>query len=246
VENKACRYDIGHFRTTPIQQKKLSLSQGGIMHSRELFPLLLLSGIFCACLVAAAVLAAKIVRIGAVYVPAGVFAYCITFVCADVISEIWGRRHANMVVLAGFIGLGLTFLLVQLALWWPAAPFWHQEEAFRGTLGMTPRIITASLVAYVFSQFHDVWLYTLLKDRMRGRHLWLRNNLATILSQLIDTMVFITIAFYGVMPLWPLIIGQWSVKVIIALCDTPLVYAAVWCVRRYMAVEDSRAPDPPR
>ena len=207
------------------------------MPTRELFPLLLLSGIFCACLVAAATLAAKIVSIAALSVPAGVFAYCITFVCSDVISEVWGRRCANMVVLVGFIGLACTFLLIQLALWWPAAPFWHQEEAFHATLGMTPRIIAASLTAYVLSQFHDVWLYTLLKDRMRSRHLWLRNNVATILSQLIDSAVFIGIAFYGVMPVWPLIAGQWAVKVALALCDTPLVYAAVWCIRRYMAVE---------
>jgi len=209
------------------------------MQSRELFPLLLLSGIFCACLVTAAVLAAKVVSIGAISVPAGVFAYCITFVCADVISEIWGRRHANMVVFVGFIGLGLTFLLIQLALWLPAASFWNQEDAFRGTLGMAPRIIAASLVAYLLSQFHDVWLYNLLKDRMCGRHLWLRNNLATILSQLIDSVVFITIAFYGVMPVWPLIVGQWAVKVVLALCDTPLVYAAVWCIRRYLAVKET-------
>jgi len=207
--------------------------------SRDFFPLLLLSGIFCACLVAAAVLTAKIVRIGPVSAPAGVFAYCITFVCADVISEIWGRRCANMVVLTGFIGLACTFLLIQLALWWPAASFWTQEEAFHGVLGMTPRIIVASLAAYVLSQFYDVWLFTLLKDRMRGRHLWLRNNVATILSQLIDTVVFITIAFYCVLPVWPLIIGQWSVKVAFALCGTPLVYAAVWCIRRYLAVKET-------
>ena len=207
------------------------------MRARELFPLLLLSGIFCACLVAAAVLATKIVSIGVISVPAGVFAYCITFVCADVVSEIWGRRYANMVVLVGFIGLGCAFLLIRLALWWPAAPFWHQEDAFRDTLGMTPRIIAASLAAYILSQFHDVWLYNLLKDRMRGRHLWLRNNVATILSQLIDSVVFIGIAFYGVMPVAPLIAGQWTVKAALALCDTPLVYAAVWCIRRYTAVE---------
>jgi uncharacterized integral membrane protein (TIGR00697 family) len=143
------------------------------------------------------------------------------------------------VVLAGFVGLACTFLLIQLALWWPAAPFWNQEDAFRGILGMTPRIIAASLAAYVLSQFHDVWLYNLLKDRMNGRHLWLRNNLATILSQLIDSVVFIVIAFYGIMPVLPLIIGQWAVKVVLALCDTPLVYAAVWCIRRHMAAEET-------
>ena len=209
------------------------------MTNRELFPLLLLSGIFCACLVAAAVLAAKIVRIGPVSIPAGVLAYCITFVCVDVINEIWGRRYANMVVLTGFIGLGLTFLLIWLALWWPAASFWHKEEEFRSILGMTPRIIAASMAAYVVSRFHDVWLYNLLKNRMHGRHMWLRNNLTTMLSQLIDTMVFITIAFYGVLPLLPLIAGQWAVKVLIALFDTPLVYAAVWGVRRYIAAKET-------
>jgi uncharacterized integral membrane protein (TIGR00697 family) len=139
------------------------------------------------------------------------------------------------VVFVGFIGLAFTFLLIQFALWLPAAPFWNQEDAFRSTLGMTPRIIVASLAAYLSSQFHDVWLYNLLKDRMHGKHLWLRNNLATMLSQLIDSVVFIVIAFYGIMPVWPMIIGQWTVKVALALCDTPLVYAAVWCIRRYIA-----------
>jgi uncharacterized integral membrane protein (TIGR00697 family) len=216
------------------------------MRSRELFPLLLLSGIFCACLTAAAVLAAKILRIGPFSVPAGVLAYCLTFVCTDVISEIWGRRCANMVVLTGFVGLVLTFALVRLALWWPAAPLWDQEDAFQGVLGMTPRIIMASLTAYVLSQFYDVWLYNLLKDRTRGRHLWLRNNLATILSQLLDSVVFIAVAFWGVMPLCPLIIGQWAVKAAVALCDTPLVYAALWGIRRYMAAGEDRLDIPDR
>ena len=202
------------------------------MREREVFALLLLGCIFCGSLVVAAVLASKILQFGPFYAPAGVLAYCFTFICTDVVSEIWGKRHANAVVLAGFISLAFAMLLTQLALIWPAADFWANKSAFDSILGMTPRIIIASLVAYALSQYHDIWLFHLIKKRTAGRHLWLRNTSSTIISQLIDSTVFISIAFYGILPLWPLIFGQWLVKVGIALCDTPLVYGAVWFLRR--------------
>jgi hypothetical protein len=91
----------------------------------------------------------------------------------------------------------------------------------------------ASLVAYVCSQYHDVWAFHFWKRVTSARFLWLRNNASTIVSQLLDSVVFITIAFYGSMPLVPLIVGQWVVKVGIAvLVDTPLVYLLVYLLRR--------------
>ena len=193
--------------------------------------LLILNGIFVGCLVIASVLASKIITVFGIVVPAGVLAYCITFVVTDVISELWGRERAATTVWAGFVALIFSLILVRLALVWPPASFWPHDAAFRTVLGSTSRIIVASFAAYLVSQTHDVWAFHLLRRLTGGRHLWLRNNVSTAVSQLLDSVVFITIAFFGTLPVLPLILGQWLVKLLIAAVDTPVVYVVVWLLR---------------
>ena len=195
----------------------------------------LLSGLFTGSLVISAVLAAKIVTVFGITVSAGVLGYCVTFVCTDVISEVWGRERAREVVLSGFVTLLVCLALIQVALWWPSAPFWQGQEAFQEVLGMTPRIILGSIIAYLIGQYHDVWAFHFYKRLTRGRHLWLRNNLSTVTSQFLDSCIFISIAFAGKMPLLPLILGQWAVKVGIAGLDTVVVYALVAWIERKRA-----------
>lgn len=202
------------------------------MENKGLDQFILLVGIFSGSLTIAAVLASKIVSIMGFFVPAGVFAYCITFLCTDVISEIWGKRYAKIAVISGFVALVLAFILIQVALYWNPAPFWKNQEKFTAVLGMTPRIIVGSLVAYLLSQYHDVWMFHILKKMTNENHLWLRNNLSTILSQFLDSVVFIVIAFYGILPIWQLILGQWVVKIGIAALDTPIVYGLVFMLRK--------------
>ncbi|MDP6707208.1 MAG: queuosine precursor transporter [Alphaproteobacteria bacterium] len=191
----------------------------------------LLAAVFTGSLVIAAVLAAKIIQVGPFTVPAGVLAYSLTFACTDIISEVYGRARARQVVLAGFVALVAALVLIQLALAWPAAPFWQQAEAFQDILGSTGRIVVASLVAYLASQYTDVFLFAWLRRLTGGRFLWLRNNGSTMLSQLLDSALFVTIAFAGVFPLGPVILGQWLVKLAIAALDTPVVYAVVALLR---------------
>ncbi len=187
-----------------------------------------LVSLFSGSLVLAAILATKIITVAGLIVPAGVLAYALTFLCTDVIGEVWGKKRAREVVGAGFLTLISAFGLIQLALYWPAAVFWQNQEAFAAVLSTTPRIILGSLTAYMISQFTDVWIFHACKHLTQGRHLWLRNNLSTALSQLIDTLLFISIAFAGSMPLLPLIFGQWVVKLAIAAVDTGVVYLLVW------------------
>ena len=201
------------------------------MRNDNLTPYIIMVGIFSGSLTIAAVLASKIVSVMGFFVPAGVFAYCITFVCTDAISEIWGKKYAQLAVKTGFVTLIISLVLTQIALYWTPAPFWSNQEGFASVLGMTPRIVIGSLCAYLLSQYHDVWLFHIIKHRTNDKHLWLRNNASTAISQLLDSVVFIVIAFYGVMPIWPLIFGQWVVKLIIAAIDTPLVYGVVWLLR---------------
>ncbi|WP_034621256.1 queuosine precursor transporter [Desulfovermiculus halophilus] len=190
--------------------------------------LAILTSLFAGSLVLAAVLATKIITVAGLTVPAGVLAYALTFICTDVIGEVWGKERAREVVGAGFVALIAAFGLIQLALHWPPADFWSGQQAFAAVLATTPRIIAGSLAAYLVSQFTDVWIFHACKRLTRGRHLWLRNNLSTALSQFIDTVIFISIAFGGVMPLLPLFAGQWAVKMVIAAVDTGVVYLLVW------------------
>jgi queuosine precursor transporter len=200
---------------------------------------IILLSIFIGSITIASVLANKIISVFGLFVPAGVLAYSITFICTDAISEIWGKERANYVVFGGFIALVSAFFLVHLSLAWPKAPFWQGEEAFQAILGSTSRIIIASFIAYLVSQFHDVWAFHLLKKMTKDRHLWLRNNLSTAVSQFLDSFLFITIAFYGVMPIWPLIIGQWIIKFGIAVLDTPIIYLVVWMIRKKIGLQEA-------
>ncbi len=207
--------------------------------------LIILSGIFVGSLVISEVLASKIIALGRIYVPAGVLAYAVTFAVSDVVSEIWGKKRARQVVLAGFFSLGAVFLLIWFATILPSAPFWTEERAFTSILGMekgASRIILASVVAYLVSQYHDVWAFHFWRKLTGGRHLWLRNNASTLVSQAIDTCLFIFLAFYGVFPVLPLILGQYFIKLCITLLDTPVVYGLVHLLKRSPAKVSLRLP----
>ncbi len=200
--------------------------------SKESRAFILLVAIFAGSLTIASILAVKIIVVAGFFVPAGVLAYSVTFICTDVISEMWGKTRAQHVILGGFVMLLVVLGLVQISLLWPEAPFWKGEDAFQTILGSTSRIIVASFIAYLVSQFHDVWAFHFWKKVTRERHLWLRNNLSTAVSQFLDSSLFVTIAFYGVMPVWPLIVGQWVIKFGIAVLDTPVIYFVIWMLRK--------------
>ena len=189
--------------------------------------LILLIAVFVGSLAIASVLASKILMIGGLVFPAGVLAYSVTFLITDVISEVWGKKRAKQVVFSGFIALLFVLLLIKLSMMLPAASFWENDKAYTTLLGSTMRIIIASFIAYLVSQFHDVWAFHFWRRKTKGKHLWLRNNASTLVSQLLDTVIFISIAFYGTMPILGLIKGQYLVKVLIAVLDTPIVYAIV-------------------
>ncbi len=193
---------------------------------------IILLSIFVGSITIASVLANKIINVFGLFVPAGVLAYSMTFLMTDAISEIWGKETAKRTVFGGFIGLIAVLLFILISLVWPKAPFWKQEAAYQTIMGSTSRIIIASFIAYLVSQFHDVWAFHFWKKITGGRHLWLRNNFSTAVSQFIDSSLFITVAFYGVMPVWPLICSQWLVKLAIAFLDTPIIYGIVWLLRK--------------
>src|SRR3989344_2370110 len=191
-----------------------------------------LIGTFVALVVISNILANKIVVFLEWVFPAVLIAYSITFFVSNIINEFYSEKQAKKTVMIGFLANILLVLLVFIAIRWPSASFWNNQEAFALTLGNTWRIVLGSLIAYIVSQNYNIWSFNLWKKVTKGRYLWLRNTLSTILSQLIDTIIFVFIAFYGLFPVIPVIIGLFIVKVIIALLDNPFIYFVRWVYRK--------------
>lgn len=188
--------------------------------------LIAINAVFIMSLLIANIVAGKVVDLFGFIIPAAVVAYGITFLCTDVINEIWGKEEAQKTVKLGLkIQLASTALIL-LAIWLPPAVFAVDfNAAFKTVLSQNVRVVFASLTAYTISQAHDVISFNFWRNKTKGKHKWLRNNASTLVSQIIDTAIFITIAFWGMVPnlLW-MIISQYVVKAIIALLDTPFFY----------------------
>jgi len=176
------------------------------------------------------IIATKIIVAGGLIVPAAVVLYPLTFLFTDVVSEVEGRKSARDLVMMGFYMSIIMVLILFIGKILPPAPFWKNQEAYNIILGSTPRIVLASMIAYLISQNHDVWAFHWWKQKTSGKHLWMRNNFSTITSQLIDSVLFIGIAFTGIYPLKTIgvmIFSQYLIKVGIALLDTPFCYMLV-------------------
>jgi len=192
--------------------------------------LAVLATLFVTCLLVANIITVKLVSIGGWVVPAGVIAYPLTFLFTDVITELYGRRIASRVVWLGFGANILMVILVFGGGLLPPAPFWEDQPAYESILGMVPRIVLASMIAYLISQHHDVFAFHFWRKKTKARFLWLRNNASTMVSQALDTGVFITIAFWGLVPtgiLVNMLVSQYIIKLAIAAVDTPFCYILV-------------------
>jgi uncharacterized integral membrane protein (TIGR00697 family) len=198
----------------------------------------LLVGAYSGALVIAIVIAGKLGSIPGfpnLALSASVFVYSATFIFTDVLAEIWGVKEARKVVFVGAALYPILFFTMQFAVNWEPHPVWAENQAaFENTMGTTIRITIASLVSFIVSQFHDVWSFHYWKKKTKGKHLWLRNNLSTISSQFINTVIFYVIGFYGVFPIVELVLFTYFIKIIIAFIDTPFVYLAVWYLRKHL------------
>ena len=186
---------------------------------------MLLNGIFIATLIVANIVSAKIVSFWGLVIPAAIVGYPLTFLMTDVIGELWGKEEANRTVKLGLVCQIISLALIGLSILLPVAPFADNQAEFQSIMGQSFRVVGASLVAYLIAQFNDVLIFHKLKEKTNGKHKWLRNNLSTMTSQLLDTAIFITIAFIGTVPnIWVMIASQYLIKFVYAIIDTPFFY----------------------
>lgn len=166
----------------------------------------------------------------------GILPYPITFLITDIISEIYGRKKANQVVIAGIFASFFSMVIILIANYTPAiegSPI--NDLLFTKVFGLSPIAVLASMLAYLFAQFIDIKIFHFWKRKTNGKHLWLRNNFSTFSSQLIDTLTVVTLlCSFGVLS-WSifstLVISGFVFKVLIAALDTPILYFIVYLFR---------------
>jgi len=201
---------------------------------------LLLSSLFIASLITCNLIANKFVTIDLGFktfiLSAGVLPYPITFLITDILSEIYGKVKTRRVVITGFFAsLFVLFILWLGGQFTSIADSPVNDEQYKNIFQNAWRVILASMIAYLSAQLVDVRLFHFWKNLTKGKHLWLRNNASTIVSQLIDTSLVVTVLFFGVKTsnqMASLIIDGWLFKTLCAFIDTPVFYALTWLFRK--------------
>ncbi|MAW09622.1 MAG: hypothetical protein CMG03_00230 [Candidatus Marinimicrobia bacterium] len=201
---------------------------------------LIFAGIFIASLVACNLIFQKFFTwnfLGLTFeLSVGIIAYPVTFLVTDLISELYGKKRANQVVISGFCASVFTTLLIFISMNATAAD-WSPVDSvtFNKVFGLSAPAFLASMMAYLTAQFIDVRIFHFWKRLTKGKHLWLRNNASTMFSQLVDTsMVLIILCSAGAIG-WErfgsLLLMGWLFKVLVALIDTPIIYFLLWLLK---------------
>jgi len=196
---------------------------------------LLLTALFVACLVAANIVAVKLIAPFGLVLPAAIVIFPVSYILGDVLTEVYGYRAARRVIWLGFLANLIVVAAIALAQILPAASFWDGQAAFERILGQTPRILAASFLAYLIGEFANAFVLAKLKIATEGRWLWLRTIGSTLVGQGLDSAVFITLAFAGIIPpagLAAAIVTQWLVKSAYEALATPVTYAVVGFLKR--------------
>jgi uncharacterized integral membrane protein (TIGR00697 family) len=181
-------------------------------------------GLYVACELIANVTAVKPVVVGPLIVPAGVFVYALTFTLLDLINEQLGKLRARQVIATAFCANLLLAVYAQITVWWTAPAFFDGQAAIARVLGAAPRVVAASLVAYLVASLVDAELFAWWRARVGG-YRWLRVLVSNAVSTGVDSALFVTLAFAGMFPVGPLIVGQYAVKMTVTVLSLPLIYA---------------------
>jgi uncharacterized integral membrane protein (TIGR00697 family) len=196
--------------------------------------------VFITCLITANITAVKLIVVCGLLMPAGIVIFPISYICGDVLTEVYGYQQTRRVIWLGF----LCNLLAVVAIWvgqmLPPASFWDGQPAYERILGYTPRLLISSFLAYLVGEFTNAFILAKMKIATRGRGLWMRTIGSTLLAQSLDSLVFVTLAFVGTIPLSHMvtaILTQWLVKTGYEAVATPLTYVVVAYLKRHEGID---------
>ena len=196
--------------------------------------------LFVASLLTANIIAVKLIQLGPLVLPAGVVIFPVSYILGDVLTEVYGYRWARRAIWLGFLGNLIAVFAIGLAGLLPAPVFWPNQGAYDIILGFTPRLLLASFCAYLVGEFANSTILAKMKIWTQGRHLWARTISSTIVGQGLDSLVFILIAFGGLMAgpaLVTAILSQWLFKSLYEALATPLTYLVVNRLKRVEGVD---------
>ena len=168
------------------------------MKEKVSVPFMLLGILFNVCLIAANLLETKVIQIGSLTVTAGLLVFPISYIINDCIAEVWGFKKARLIIWSGFAMNFFVVALGLIAVAIPAAPFWEGEEHFDFVFGMAPRIVAASLMAFLVGSFLNAYVMSKMKVASRGRHFSARAILSTLAGESADSLIFFPVAFGGI------------------------------------------------
>jgi len=200
----------------------------------------ILGCLFVTCLLISNMVAGKLITVLGKALPAAVILFPITYIFGDVLTEVYGFKRARLIIWTGFACNLLMAVIFMLVVALPYPEFWEQQEAYAVVLGMTPRVVVASLVGYFLGEFTNSAVLSKLKLLTRGKWLFSRTIGSTIVGEGIDTVVFITIAFAGTVSssvLLSMIAAQYIFKVVYEILVTPLTYLVVGWVKKKEGVD---------
>ena len=190
---------------------------------------------FVAILLITNTISVKIVQLGSFSVAAGIIIFPISYIFGDILTEVYGYRGSRPIIWLGFAAQIFMSLCYWLAQQLPAAPFWPHQESYELILGAVPRIVLASMIAYLVGEFANSFVLSRLKVWMNGKHLWVRTISSTLVGEGIDSFLFGIIAFAGILPgsaLWITILSGYGLKVAYEILATPFTYAIVGYLKR--------------
>lgn len=209
--------------------------------SRGYSPLfLVVVAVFITCLITANVIAVKLVDIFGFVMPAGTIIFPLSYIFGDILTEVYGYRQARRAIWLGFFCNLIFVAAVWVAQEIPSASFWNGQTAYEQILGYTPRLLGASFLAYLVGEFTNSFVLAKLKIATGGRWLWTRTIGSTLVGEGLDSVVFITLAFFGTLPeamLLTTVLTQWVAKSGYEVIATPLTYLVVNFLKRREGID---------
>jgi len=202
------------------------------------------AAVFVTSLVVANIIAVKLFQVGSIVLPAAVVIFPVSYIVGDILTEVYGYARARRVIWIGFSCNLLAVAAIEISIRLAPVPFWNlgtlgsadlSQQAYAAVFGTTPRILAASFAAYLFGEFLNAFVLAKMKIATAGRHLWMRTIGSTLVGQFADSLLFITLAFWGAVPpaaLGAMIVTQWLVKSAYEALATPLTYLVVSRLKR--------------
>ena len=210
------------------------------LHLKEFRHLITIAMVFVSVLLISNVASSKIVSLGPFDFDGGTILFPLSYIFGDILTEVYGYKRTRKIIWMGFlmnIFMAIVFIAVVAM---PSSPYWTNQAAYDAILGWTPRIVLGSVIAYFAGEFSNSYILAKIKIWMNGRKLWIRTISSTMVGEAFDTLIFVLIAFYGVLPndlLLTVIISNYVFKVGVEVIFTPITYLIVGRLKRSEGVD---------